>query len=130
MIKGDISKIYNDYKDSDLTTLITYKDVIEDKLKNVIKLSEEIQDVLTDEEFQGDFDKYADIEVSIRADLLSLSTFIEEKRKKNTVKKASSTVEKSNGRVKLPRFEIKNLAVTRLGGCHLLSLLTLLSIQT
>ena len=90
--------------------MITYKDVIEDKLKNVIKLSEEIQDVLTDEEFQGDFDKYADVEVSIRADLLSLSTFIEEKRKKNTVKKASSTVEKSNGRVKLPRFEIKKFS--------------------
>ena len=33
-----------------------YKDTIEEKLKNVLKLSEEIQDTMDDEEFQEDFE--------------------------------------------------------------------------
>ena len=111
LIKGDIAKIYGEYKSGHLMTLMCYKDTIEEKLKNVLKLSEEIQDTMDDEEFQEDFEKYTDIEVSGRRDLSTLANFIERKHKSLFTLTQSPNpvpvVEKSSGRVKLPRFEIK-----------------------
>ena len=110
LVKGDIAKIYADYKENDLTSLLTYKDVIEDKLKNILKLSEEIQDAMTDEEFTEDFDKYTDIEVTLRADLLKLANFISVKQKSPPTSTPFAPRDKSTGRVKLPRFEIKKFS--------------------
>ena len=107
LVNGDIAKIYNDYKDEHLMSLMCYKDTIEEKLKNVLKLSDEIQDTMNDADFQADFDKYADIEVSVRKDLSKLVAFIDEKHKLSSTRSLGSSLTNPAGNVKLPRFEIK-----------------------
>ena len=110
LIKTDINAIYDDYKDDKLFRLVTLKETIEEKLSNVMRLSEEIQMLIADDaEFNDDFQKYADIEVSVRSDLSILTNFIKEKQgsaqEKSTPKAEQSS--KDYSRVKLPRFEIK-----------------------
>ena len=52
--------MYADYKDK-LFTLVLLASVIEGKLKNVVKLLDEIQESLEQEmAFKEDFDKYTD----------------------------------------------------------------------
>ena len=101
LIKGDIAKICGEYKSEHLMTLMCCKDTIEEKLKNVLKLSEEIQDTMDDEEFQEDFEKYTDIEVSVRRDLSTLANFMERKHKSSFTLIPSPNpvpfVEKSSG---------------------------------
>ena len=48
-IKGEIAAIYNNDKDEKLLTLNSLKGIIEEKLKNVVKLSEDIQELLEEE---------------------------------------------------------------------------------
>ena len=63
LVKTDLAKIYAEFKDDDLISLVSYKDVLEEKLQTVMILSEEIQDATADPtEYQADFDKYMDIE--------------------------------------------------------------------
>ena len=74
-----------------------------------MKLSEEIQEGLDDDSYAADFAKYTDYEVQIRAELLKLTKFIDSKKTKDIKPSSSSvkTAERSAGKVKLPRFEIK-----------------------
>ena len=66
--------------------LVSLKNVIEEKLRKVVKLSEEIQELLEEEaDFQADFDKYTDIEVSVRRDLTILSNFISGKQNEKVI---------------------------------------------
>ena len=111
LVKGNVKNIYDDYKDENLTTLVTLQATIEEKLSTVTKLSEEIQMMIEDEtEFTADFSKYTDIEVSIRGDLIVLANFVKEKQKRTNSPKneASTSVEKKSSRVQLPKFVIKN----------------------
>ena len=113
LIKTDIKEIYDDYKDGDIFTLISLKAVIEEKLSNIIKLSEEIQELIEDEAgFKDDFEKYSNIEVSIRRDLTVLSDFITSKQEKSSSKdgigrKVDVSSSETKSRWKLPRFDIK-----------------------
>ena len=53
-----------------------------------MKLSEEIQaDLEEEDEFTADFEKYTDIEVSIRHDIAHLNQFIAEKQSKKSCNK-------------------------------------------
>ena len=92
-----------------LSILISLKGVIEKKLKMVVKLSEEIQELLEEvADFQADFDKYTDIEVSVRRDLTILSNFISGKQNEKVIPTPSR--EMTSCRLKLPRFEIKKFS--------------------
>ena len=106
LVKGEIARIYEDFNDDDLLALLSYKATLEDKLAVIVKVSEEIQDTMDEEEFQADFDKYTDIEVSFRTDITKLSTFIEGKLDKKS-KPRGSEGQSVTSRVKLPKFEIK-----------------------
>ena len=74
-----------------------------------MKLSKEIQQSMDEEgEFQTDFDKYTDVEISIRRDLTYLSNFIEGKQtKKVTPPPPSPRGVRASSRINLPKFEIK-----------------------
>ena len=110
LMKTDVNAIYDDYKDDKLFKLVTLRETIEEKLSNVMGLSEEIQMLIADDaEFNDDFQKYSDIEISVRSDLSILSNFIKEKQG-SAQEKATPKAEwssKDYSRVKLPRFEIK-----------------------
>ena len=106
IIKRDLQTIYDDYNDEHLLKLASFKNILEEKLNNVMKLSEEIQaDLEEEDEFTADFEKYTDIEVSIRHDIAHLNQFIAEKQSK---KSCSKKTEKSkSSHLKLPKFELK-----------------------
>ena len=76
IIKSDLQTIYDDYNDEHLLKLESFKNILEEKLNNVTKLYEEIQaDLEEEDEFTADFEKYTDIEVSIRHDIAHLNQF-------------------------------------------------------
>ena len=109
ILKGEIAAIYDDYKEDNLLALISLQTVIEDKLKYIVKLSEEIQQSMDEEgEFQTDFDKYTDVEISIRRDLTYLSNFIEGKQTKKVTPSPRGV--RASSRINLPKFEIKKFS--------------------
>ena len=75
-----ISLRSNNYSDEYLSSLVSIRDVIEEKINIVTQLSVEIQDSLGDENYEADFDKYTDVEVELRCQLLGLDSFIQEKK--------------------------------------------------
>ena len=107
IVKGELADIYNNYEESHLVKLESFKVILEEKLNVILKLNDEIQSTLEEEaEFQADFDKYADIEVSIRHDIASLTKFISDKKSaQKTVTQCESKIGASN--LKLPKFVIK-----------------------
>ena len=73
IIKSDLQTIYDDYNNEHLLKLESFKNILEEKLNNVMKLFEEIHaDLEEEDEFTADFEKYTDIEVSIRHDIAHL----------------------------------------------------------
>ena len=65
----------------------SFKNILEEKLNNVTKLSEEIQaDLEEEDEFTADFEKYTDIEVSIRHDIAHLNHL----SRKNSLRKVAT----------------------------------------
>ena len=120
LLNGDVAKFRRAYDDGHLNNLVSLRDVIEEKIKKVVQLSDEIQDTLNDVDFHADFDKYTDIEVTLRCELTDLTKFIEQKRRKLV----PSNVSSSESKVKLPKFEIKNLMAILLTGNHSSSRLT------
>lgn len=57
LIKLDVAGIYKDFKNEKLLELLRFKEIIEDKLNSIIRLSEEIQGALDDNAFQAEFEK-------------------------------------------------------------------------
>ena len=115
LVKTDLAKIYAEFKDDDLISLVSYKDVLEEKLQTVMILSEEIQDATADPtEYQADFDKYMDIEVSFRRDITKLKKFILEKEKPGSVpdtkKSVRSETKRSANRWQWGKFEFKKFS--------------------
>ena len=115
IVKTDLAKIYAEFKDDDLISLVSFKDVLEEKLQTVIKLSEDIQDTTADPtEYQADFDKYMDIEVSFRRDITKLKKFILDKEKPaiapDTKKSVQSETKRSANRWQWGKFEFKKFS--------------------
>ena len=103
IVKTELTDIYANYTEEKLLTLISFKKTLEEKLSNVVKLSEEIQAEIEDEgEFDADFGKYTEIEVSIRHDITILTDFIEKKRKG-----CDTNDKQKTSQLRLPKFEIK-----------------------
>ena len=107
IVKTDLAGLYESFSEEDLVTLKSFKVTLEEQLSRVSKLSEEIQEEIDDDgEFQADFDKFSDIEVSVRRDITQLQAFISDKERKGCSKPVSSNAAKSST-IKLPKIEIK-----------------------
>ena len=104
--KTDVEKLYIDFNAENFTLLTSYKEVIEQRLEKIIKLTEEIGELIEDEgEFNQDLEKYAAVEVSFRNDLKILSNFLADKQ---AVRKRSPNEFRASGNnLKLPKFELK-----------------------
>ena len=96
------------------------KVTLSEQLSRIIKLSEEIQDLIEgDEEFNADFEKNTDIVVRIRKEITVLEDFISQKEKRPSSPSSESTSSSSSvsvnepvnssvkSTVRLPKLEIK-----------------------
>ena len=109
-VKKQVETLLSD-ESVDIDKLETLQITLEEKLKLVIQLTEEIGVLLTeDEEFQQDFAKYMDFELEIRTLINIIGKKVSSERKTEHISETSSTSKKSSQAqnfTKLPQIQIK-----------------------
>ena len=114
LLDTGVKKIYLEYKEEDLDTLISSQEIILQKLKKITDIDEQISDLLTEtgdfENLQKHSDDSIEEQIKIKRKLKELERFICKHSKdavSDTISTTSVVVNRSTS-MKLPRMNIRS----------------------